>query len=59
MSVPIAGLATGQDLNNDGVIDTLFNGRLMPTGDLIPVTIKSWLGLFERTRTICKWNVCR
>ena len=39
VSVPIAGLATGLDLNGDGRIDTLFNGRVLPIGDLLPVTV--------------------
>jgi len=39
VAVPIAGLATGQDLNGDGAVDTLFDGRVLPTGDLVPVTV--------------------
>lgn len=49
VSVPIAGLATGADLNGDGTIDTLFNGSLLPTGDLIPVTVN--LGGTVKTRS--------
>ncbi|KRB86377.1 hypothetical protein ASE00_06605 [Sphingomonas sp. Root710] len=49
VSVPIAGLATGADLNNDGTIDTLFDGSLLPTGDLIPVTVN--LGGTVKTRS--------
>src|SRR5205814_1255595 len=49
VSVPIAGLATGADLNNDGIIDTLFDGSLLPTGDLIPVTVN--LGGTVKTRS--------
>ncbi len=39
VSVPVAGLATGQDLNGDGKVDTLANGSVLPTGDLVPVTV--------------------
>ena len=48
VSVPIAGLATGQDLNSDGVVETLFNGRVLPIGDLLPVTVN--LGGTVKTR---------
>ena len=49
VSVPIAGLATGLDLNGDGVIDTLFNGHVLPIGDLLPVTVN--LGGTIQTRS--------
>lgn len=49
VSVPIAGLATGQDLNGDGVVETLFNGRAVPVGDLLPVTVN--LGGAIKTRS--------
>lgn len=49
VSVPIAGLATGQDLNGDGVIETLFNGRVVPVGDLLPVAVN--LGGTVKTRS--------
>jgi len=49
VSVPTAGLATGADLNGDGVTDTLGDGAPLPEGDLIPVTVN--LGGTIKTRS--------
>lgn len=49
VAVPVAGFSTGLDLNGDGVVDTLYNGQVLPVGDLLPVTALS--GGTIRTRS--------